>query len=124
MTNVIVLEVLLSSDLDKTVSYYFYRVLHTCLGLYREVVTNATIHNSLYKKDNMKQWIDDVEDVCEGDLDSSDDEVNLTHFDVPKEETLTAHVFFTAEAMWSNNRDAIAESMLVNQNPNANAEID
>ncbi|KAL2515407.1 Uncharacterized protein Fot_29378 [Forsythia ovata] len=27
-----------------------------CLGLYREVVTNATINNSPYDKDNVKQW--------------------------------------------------------------------
>ncbi|KAL2543588.1 uncharacterized protein Fot_12821 [Forsythia ovata] len=40
----------------QTVSYYFHRVLHACLGLYREVVTNATIHNSPYEKDNLKPW--------------------------------------------------------------------
>ncbi|KAL2483269.1 uncharacterized protein Fot_44713 [Forsythia ovata] len=37
-------------------SYYFHRVLHACLGLYSEVVTNATINNSPYDKDNVKQW--------------------------------------------------------------------
>ncbi|KAL2459855.1 Uncharacterized protein Fot_54599 [Forsythia ovata] len=58
------------------------------------------------------------------DFDSSDDEVNPTHADVPEEETINAHIFFTAETSWSNNRDVIAQSMWVNHNPNADAEIE
>ncbi|XP_022890247.1 uncharacterized protein LOC111405537 [Olea europaea var. sylvestris] len=38
----------------QTVSYYFRRVLQACLGLYRDVVNNATIHNSPYEKDKVK----------------------------------------------------------------------
>jgi len=39
-----------------TVSHYFHEVLHACLGLYREVVINATTHNSPYEKINVKPW--------------------------------------------------------------------
>ena len=38
----------------QTVSYYFHKVLHACLKLYRDVVSNATIHNSPYEKENIK----------------------------------------------------------------------
>ncbi|KAL2504734.1 putative harbinger transposase-derived nuclease [Abeliophyllum distichum] len=65
-----------------------------------------------------------IDDVCEEDFDSSDDEVNPTHADVPEEVTINAHISFTVEASWSNNRDAIAQSMWVNHNPNADADID
>ncbi|KAL2510476.1 DDE Tnp4 domain-containing protein [Abeliophyllum distichum] len=47
----------------QTVSYYFHRVLHACLGLFREVVTNATIHNSPYDKDNVKPWYSYFQDA-------------------------------------------------------------
>ena len=40
----------------QTVSYYFHRVLDACLRLYRDVVSNATVHNSPYEKDNVKPW--------------------------------------------------------------------
>ncbi|KAL2506675.1 putative harbinger transposase-derived nuclease [Abeliophyllum distichum] len=203
-------------------SYYFHRVLHACLGLYRKVVTNATIHNSPYEKDNVKPWysyfqdvveaidgthisanvpVDDQaryrnrkqvisqnvlvactfdikftyarrlggigtrctnakcrsliskyyladarfslvpgflssyrrtryhrrdieDDVCEEDFDTSDDEVNPTHADVPEDATINARISFTADALWSNNRDAMAQSIWVNHNPNADAEIE
>ncbi|KAL2520642.1 hypothetical protein Fot_24565 [Forsythia ovata] len=58
------------------------------------------------------------------DLDSSDDEVNPTHADVLEEETINAHISLTADEVWSNNRDAIAHSMRVNHNPNADDEIE
>ena len=40
----------------QTVSYYFHRVLQACLRLYRDVVSNATVHNSPYEKENVKPW--------------------------------------------------------------------
>ncbi|XP_022849781.1 uncharacterized protein LOC111371843 [Olea europaea var. sylvestris] len=40
----------------QTVSYYFHRVLQACLGLYKDVVNNATIHNSPHQKDKVKPW--------------------------------------------------------------------
>ncbi|KAL2474937.1 Uncharacterized protein Adt_35673 [Abeliophyllum distichum] len=64
-----------------------------------------------------------IEDVCEDELDSSDDEVNPSHVDVPEEETPNEHISFTAEAAWSTNRDTIAESMWANHNPNGDSEI-
>ncbi|XP_022847636.1 uncharacterized protein LOC111370173 [Olea europaea var. sylvestris] len=230
----------------QTVSFYFHRVLHSCLGLYRDVVTNATPHNSPYEKENVQPWysffqdavgaidgthiaayasleeqgkyrnrkqvisqnvlvactfdmkftyvlagwersahdgrllrsailrqghkltipvgkyylvdvgfpsvssflapyrrtryhrrdiegqrpesskeIDDVEDVCEeDDLDSSDDEVNPTHVDVPEDETPNADISFTNQEVWSNKRNAIADLMWADYLPNQNAGID
>ncbi|KAL2532650.1 Uncharacterized protein Adt_06001 [Abeliophyllum distichum] len=64
------------------------------------------------------------EDLCEEDFGTSDDEVNPTHADVPEEATINAHISFTADASWSSNRDAMAQSMWVNHNPNADAEIE
>ena len=40
----------------QTVSYYFHRVLHACLTLYRDVVTNANAQNSPNDKDNVQDW--------------------------------------------------------------------
>ncbi|KAL2548561.1 hypothetical protein Fot_10091 [Forsythia ovata] len=71
--------------------------------------------NSPYEKDNVKPWYSYFQE----DFDSSDDEVNPTHANVPEEETINAHISFIAEASWSNNRDTIAQSMWVNHNPNA-----
>jgi len=41
---------------SQIVSYCFHRVLHACLRLCRDVVINATIHNSPYEKENVKPW--------------------------------------------------------------------
>ncbi|XP_022893711.1 uncharacterized protein LOC111408140 [Olea europaea var. sylvestris] len=49
--------------LGQTVSFYSYRVLHTCLGLYRDVVINATPHNSPYEKENVQPWYSFFQDV-------------------------------------------------------------
>ncbi|XP_022891657.1 uncharacterized protein LOC111406468 [Olea europaea var. sylvestris] len=69
--------------------------------------------------------IDDVENVCEeDDLDSSDDEVNPMHVDVPKDETPNAHISFTNQEMWSNKRNAIVDLMWADYLPNQNAGID
>ncbi|KAM7505313.1 hypothetical protein LguiB_004217 [Lonicera macranthoides] len=40
----------------QTVSHYFHRVLYACLGLYRDIVINATIRNSPYEKENVQPW--------------------------------------------------------------------
>ncbi|XP_022845273.1 uncharacterized protein LOC111368265 [Olea europaea var. sylvestris] len=178
----------------QTVSFYFHRVLHACLGLYRDVVINVTPHNSPYEKENVQPWYSFFKDavgaidgthiatyvpleeqgkyylvdagfpsvsgflapyrrtryhrrdiegqhpessnelfnfrhsslhVCEeDDLDSSDDEVNPTHVDVPEDETLNAHISFTNQEVWSNKKNAIADLMWADYLPNRNAGID
>ncbi|CAI9760104.1 unnamed protein product [Fraxinus pennsylvanica] len=68
--------------------------------------------------------IDDVEDVCDDDLESSDDEVNPTHVDVPEDETPNAQISFIAHEAWSSNRNTIADLMWADYHPNQNATVD
>ncbi|KAL2526324.1 putative harbinger transposase-derived nuclease [Abeliophyllum distichum] len=101
--------------LKKIFAYLRHQPFHDISTQAKIVLACCAIHNFLR--------IDYAEDVCEEDFDSSDDEVIPTHADVPKEKMINAHISFNAEASWSNNRDAIAQSMWVNHNPNADAEI-
>ncbi|KAL2508230.1 uncharacterized protein Fot_31877 [Forsythia ovata] len=100
----------------KRFTYLRHQPFHDISTQAKIVIACCAIHNFLR--------IDDAEDVCEEDFDTSDDEVNPNHADVPEEATINAHISFTADASWSNNRDAMAQSMWVNHNPNADAEIE
>ncbi|KAL2524399.1 putative harbinger transposase-derived nuclease [Abeliophyllum distichum] len=102
--------------LKKRFAYLRHQPFHDISTQAKIVLACCAIHNFLR--------IHDADDVCEEDFDNSDDEVNPTHADVPEEATINANISFTAEASWSNNRDAIAQSMWVNYNPNADADID
>ena len=48
----------------QTVSYYFHRVLNSCLALYKDVVTNATANNSPYDKGSGREWYHYFEVGC------------------------------------------------------------
>ncbi|XP_022894029.1 uncharacterized protein LOC111408513 [Olea europaea var. sylvestris] len=74
--------------LKKRFAYLRHQPYHDIDTQAKIVLACSAIHNFLR--------IDDVEDVCEeDDLDSSDDEVNSTHVDVPEDETPNAHISFT-----------------------------
>ncbi|KAL2531932.1 putative nuclease HARBI1 [Abeliophyllum distichum] len=102
--------------LKKRFAYLRHQPFHDISTQAKIVLACCAIHNFLR--------IDDAENVYEEDFDSSDDEVNPTHADVPEEETINAHISFTAKASWSNNRNEIVQSIWVNHNLNADAEIE
>ncbi|XP_022876933.1 uncharacterized protein LOC111395158 [Olea europaea var. sylvestris] len=103
--------------LKKRFAYLRHQPYHDIDTQAKIVLACSAIHNFLR--------IDDVEDVCEeDDLDSSDDEVNPTHVDVPEDETPNAHISFTNQEVWSNKRNAIADLMWADYLPNQNAGID
>ncbi|KAL2498515.1 putative harbinger transposase-derived nuclease [Abeliophyllum distichum] len=77
--------------LKKRFTYLRHQPFHDISTQAKIVLTCCAIHNFLR--------IYDTEDVCENELDSSDDEVNPSHVDVPEEETPNAHISFTAEAV-------------------------
>ncbi|KAL2460913.1 putative harbinger transposase-derived nuclease [Abeliophyllum distichum] len=102
--------------LKKRFAYLKHQPFHDISTQAKIVLVCCAIHNFLR--------IDDAVDLCEKDFDTSDDEVSPTHADVPEEATINAHISFTTNASWSSNRDAMAQSMWVNHNPNADAEIE
>ncbi|XP_022855878.1 uncharacterized protein LOC111377060 [Olea europaea var. sylvestris] len=79
------------------VSFYFHRVLHACLRLYREVVINVTPHHSPYEKENVKPWYSFFQDAV-GAIDGTHIAVN-----VPLEE----------QARYHNRKQVISQNVLV-----------
>ncbi|XP_022869247.1 uncharacterized protein LOC111388702 [Olea europaea var. sylvestris] len=77
----------------QTVSFYFHRVLHACLGLYRDVVINATPHNSPYEKENYC-FLKDVVEAIDG-----------TH--------IAAYVPLEEQGKYRNRKQVISRNVLV-----------
>ena len=80
------------------------------------VLTCCVVHNFLRN--------DDIEDVCDENVATSDDEDNPTHVDVFEDETPNAHISFTADVAWSNNRNTIADLIWADYHPNHDAGVD
>ncbi|XP_022846363.1 uncharacterized protein LOC111369112 [Olea europaea var. sylvestris] len=81
----------------QTVSFYFHRVLHACLGLYRDVVINATPHNSPYEKENVQPWYSFFQDVV-GAIDG-------TH--------IATYVPLEEQGKYRNRKQVISQNVLV-----------
>ena len=90
---------------------------------YHDIETQAKIVFACCAIHNFLR-IDDVEDVCDDDLDLSDDEVNPTHVDIVEIETINADITFATEATWSNNRNTIADLMWAEYHHNDDPGVD
>ena len=102
--------------LKRRFAYLRHQPYHDIETQAKIVLACCAIHNFLRN--------DDIEDVCDEDIATSDDEDNPTHVDVSEDETPNAHISFTADVAWSNNRNTIADLMWADYHPNHDAGVD